>query len=122
MKLAELTSRERATYRTFIDGQLEKGMALAAIRHLLEKKGVDPELARELVKVEAFKHASANMQKAYLSLGIGVVLTCYLLYQGLTDVKILGMHPFAYGIGTLATGVFGYVVFHKRYRYLKNLD
>lgn len=97
-------------------------MALAAIRHLLEKQGVDPELARELVKTEGYKHASAAMQKAYLSIGGGGILAIYFLYQGMMETEVLGMHPFIYGLATFTGGIIGFSVFYKRYKYLKNLD
>lgn len=97
-------------------------MALAAIRHLLEKQGVDPELARELVKTEGYKHASAAMQKAYLSIAIGGILAIFFFYTGMTESKVIRLNPFLYSIGTLIGGIFGFFLFYKRYKYLKNLD
>ena len=97
-------------------------MALAAIRHMLEKQGVEPELARELVKIEGLRHAKSNMQKAYLSIGTGALLTIIILINGIVVTKKLELNSVLYSIGTLLGGLAGFFIFHKRYKYLKKLD
>lgn len=122
MKLSDLTSQERATYRRFIDKQLNKGMALAPIRLMLEKQGVDSELARELVKMEGLRHAKSNMQKAYLSIGAGILLTLIILFNGIVVTKHLELSSVLYSFSTLIGGLVGFFIFYKRYKYLKSLD
>jgi hypothetical protein len=121
--LNQLIEEEKAACFRFVDKQLEKGTSLAGIRLLLEKKGYDRKVARELVKEHSLKHAKKNLNKAYLSIGIGTVVCGVILVSELSHSGHMKFEKsFFYGLGSLISGIGGFLFFFKRYNYLRKLD
>lgn len=121
--LNQLSFEEKISCFKFIDKQLEKGTSLAGIRVMLEKRGYEPVVSRELVKIQSLKHAKNQLTVAYSSLGIGILICTIILFTELSHPDHMKFGTtFFYGLGSLVSGIVAFFFFFRRYNYLRKLD
>lgn len=114
-----ISSEDFHKYQGFVEKCLDKGDALAGILFRLQKTGLEPEIAREIVKTVATSHARVAKIKAIGSLIGGAAGAIFFLLTGLS-VEEKAEH-FGYAAGTSMVGALMFYSANKRLKYLKSL-
>jgi len=114
MQPSELPATEFKKYTAFINRQLEKEEALAAISYRLQQHGAAPEIARQMIKDIALSQSLKVKNKAMLNIGLGLAGTILFSIIGLTSKR--GEKYFLIAIGSLLGGLYHYYSSSKRVR------
>lgn len=111
---------EIQNYTKFVNTYLDKEEGLAGIVIRLKNRGLESEMAREIVKEVAKSHTAKVKSKAQLSLILGVLGVLVFAFIGLNSKS--GMKFFVMSIGSFFGGIYQYLSSRKRLKYLNSLN